>query len=187
MTVFVAGIHGVGKSYLAEPVAARLGLKYARASQLIRDERKYLSWGESKIVNETVENQAALVRAVQRVKASSASLILDGHFVLRKAVNEYERIPENVFRDLACSAVILLTCPITTTLSRLRARGDDSWTEVELGAFSQAESEHASSVCESLMIPLVELHSPTSEEFESALRPLCASGWSGFRTRRVAD
>ena len=39
MTIFVAGIHGVGKTFLAQPAAARLGMRYATASQLIREER----------------------------------------------------------------------------------------------------------------------------------------------------
>jgi len=44
MTIFVAGIHGVGKTYVAKPVAQRLGLRYATASQLIREERCRETW-----------------------------------------------------------------------------------------------------------------------------------------------
>ena len=70
MTTFIAGIHGAGKTHLAKPAAARLAMTYATASQLIRDERGRASWSMSKVVDELAENQAALVAAVSRVKAT---------------------------------------------------------------------------------------------------------------------
>ena len=70
MTTFIAGIHGVGKTYLAKPAAVRLGMTYATASQLIREERGRASWDASKMVDDVASNQAALVAAVSRIKVT---------------------------------------------------------------------------------------------------------------------
>ena len=175
MTTFIAGIHGVGKTYLAKPAAVRMGMTYATASQLIREERGRASWDASKMVDDVASNQAALVAAVTRIKAGGQSLLLDGHFVLRKAVNEHERLPEAAFRDLGCTAVVLLTCSTKVILSRLSGRGDDSWSETEVTSFAHTEADHAAAVCSSLAVPLVTLQAPTSEEFESALAGLSVS------------
>jgi adenylate kinase len=57
MTIFIAGIHGVGKTYLAKQAASEMGLKYATASQLIREERGHASWDSNKRVDEVENNQ----------------------------------------------------------------------------------------------------------------------------------
>ncbi len=170
MTIFIAGIHGVGKTYLAKPAADRVGLRYATASQLIREERGHASWDAAKKVDEVADNQAALIKAVERINASGQTLLLDGHLVLRKAIGEHERLPDVVFRDLDCSAIILLTCPVSTVLQRLSARGDVSWSEVEIRAFANAEHEQAEAVASSLRIPLTVLKAPSNDEFDSNLR-----------------
>lgn len=170
MTIFIAGIHGVGKTYLAKPAATRLALRYATASQLIREERGHASWDSGKKVDEVADNQAALIRAVARINASGQTLLLDGHLVLRKAIGEHERLPDAVFRDLGCRAIILLTCPVPTVLERLSAREDASWSEVEIHAFANAEHEHAGVVTSALSIPLTVLNTPSNEEFDSTLQ-----------------
>lgn len=176
MTIFIAGVHGVGKTYLAKPAAARLALRYATASQLIREERGHASWDAAKKVDEVADNQAALIKAVERINACGQTLLLDGHLVLRKAVGEHERLPDAVFRDLGCSAIILLTCPVSTVLKRLSARGDVSWSEGEMRAFANAEHEHAETVASALHIPLTVLKTPSNDEFDSNLRQILHSG-----------
>jgi adenylate kinase len=170
MTIFIAGVHGVGKTYLAKQATFRLGLKYATASQLIREERGHTSWNSSKRVDEVAANQAALVAAVARIKADKQALVLDGHFVLRKEVGQHQRLPDSVFRDLGCTSIILLACPTPVVLERLVARGDSSWDEAEMASFARAEAEHAASVASSLRIRLIELNSPSIDEFDEALK-----------------
>ena len=67
MTVLVAGAHAVGKTYLAKPAAQQLGLRYATASQLIREERGHATWTTTRQVTQIDENQVALVSAVARI------------------------------------------------------------------------------------------------------------------------
>lgn len=172
MTIFIAGIHGVGKTYLAKPAAQRLSFVYATASQLIREERGSMTWDKNKQVDEVAENQAALIRAASRIRGNGDTLMLDGHLVLRKSVNQHERLPETVFRDLGCQAIILLTAPAQVVKKRLTERADTSWSEQEIEVFSKAEAEHANAVANALQIPLIGLSEPSLDELVQALTGL---------------
>lgn len=169
MIIFVAGIHGVGKTYLGGPAAKALGLLHATASQLIHEERGLSSWSEDKRVSAVDENQAALISAVRRHLASGQRLLLDGHFVLRTDVGEHTEIDVQVFADLGIGAVILLEASHETVLERLATRGDSSWTAHELSAFAQREVEHAKNVSSRLGVELYLLHSPSEAEFTAAI------------------
>ncbi|GAA3990358.1 hypothetical protein GCM10022279_11840 [Comamonas faecalis] len=172
MTIFIAGIHGVGKTYLAKPAAERLSLVYATASQLIREERGSITWDKNKQVDEVAENQAALLRAVKRINDNGNTLMLDGHLVLRKSINQHERLPEAVFRDLSCEAIILLTCSTEVVKKRLTERGDSSWSTQELEEFAKAEAEHSETVAGALEIPLICLSEPSIQDLIQALSGL---------------
>lgn len=175
MTILVAGVHGAGKTFAAKPACEKLGLIHATASQLIREERGQASWDAAKVVSEVEQNQLALVSAARRVRASGEKLVLDGHFVLRRAAGDHERVSIEVFRALGCTAVLLIRCPVPVILERLQARNDMSWSEVELAIFSNAEEEHGAHVASALKIPMVILDVPSSREMETWLQRLVAS------------
>lgn len=175
MTILVAGVHGAGKTFAAKPACERLGLIHATASQLIREERGQASWDAAKVVSEVEQNQLALVSAARRVLATGKKLVLDGHFVLRRAAGDHERLSVEVFSALSCTAVLLIRCPVPVLLERLHARNDMSWSEVELAIFSNAEEEHGAHVASALKIPMVTLDMPSSGQIETWLQRLGAS------------
>lgn len=172
MTIFIGGAHGAGKTFVAKPTADRLGLRYATASQLIREERGRASWGTGKVVAEVDENQRALVAAVRRIAANRETLLLDGHFVLRVAPNQHQRLPVEVFANLSCSAIVVIRCPADVISERLLQRGDHSWPVEELVHFGTAEAEHGAAVAATLNIPFEALDSPSPQDFETCLRAL---------------
>lgn len=61
MTIFVAGVHGAGKTFVTEPACQKLGFVHATASQLIREERGHATWDAAKVVSDVDQNQAALI------------------------------------------------------------------------------------------------------------------------------
>ncbi|WP_342051592.1 MULTISPECIES: ATP-binding protein [unclassified Cupriavidus] len=172
MILLIAGMHGVGKSYLAGPAAEALGIRHETASALIASVRGSRSWSDEKRVREVDDNQAALVRAVELVRNSGVDLLLDGHFVLRGQAGQCLAVESTVFRQLQLSGVILLEAAAEKIQSRLVARGDRSWTVEEIRQFSQKEAEQAVTITAELAIHLVRLHEPTSGEFTEALRDL---------------
>jgi adenylate kinase len=178
VTIFVGGIHGVGKTFLCKPASLRLNLVHATASQLIRQERGHCSWSDRKEASEVDENQRALVNAVSRTLAESRGLLLDGHFVLRRAVGQHEQISVEVFERLCCIGFVVLTAPISVLAERLIARGDRSWTAGELSDFAEAELLHGRSVAEKLGRPLIALDLPSELELEQAVLSMLAKRMS---------
>ncbi|WP_186142536.1 ATP-binding protein [Burkholderia gladioli] len=172
MTIFLAGMHGVGKTFLAKPACERLGLLHATASQLIRDERGTASWGADKRVNGIDENQRALIAAVSRIRATGRTLLLDGHFVLRGDDGEPVLLPAEVFRDLGCVGVVLLEARVEQIAPRLRNRGDDSWTLQQIARFVAEESKHVERVCSLLNVQYRKVESPTPEYFDEMIASL---------------
>ena len=172
MTIFVAGVHGAGKTFATKPACQKLGLVYATASQLIQEERGQVTWDGTKMVSDVDKNQAALISAVRRIRESGSILVIDGHFVLRRAPGTHERLPIDVFRALECSSVLLIRSPVPVLLERLHATQDMSWSEAELADFSKAEDAHSAEVADVLGIPLKTLDTPTAQEVETWLKRL---------------
>lgn len=172
MTIFVAGVHGAGKTFATKPACQKLGLVHATASQLIKEERGQTSWDDTKVVSDVDQNQMALISAARRIRESGATLVIDGHFVLRRAPRSHERLAIDVFRALECSSVLLIRCPVPVLLERLHARQDTSWTEAEVADFSKAEDSHSAEVAQVMGIPLKVLDSPTAQEVETWLERL---------------
>ncbi|WP_182345394.1 ATP-binding protein [Comamonas koreensis] len=170
MTIFVAGVHGAGKTFATKPACKNLGLVHATASQLIQEERGQATWDRMKVVSDVDRNQAALISAVRRIRASGSTLVIDGHFVLRRAPGIHERLPIDVFRALECSSVLLIRSPVPVLLERLHARQDMSWSEAELADFNKAEDSHSVEVTEILGIPFKTLDSPSPQEVETWLK-----------------
>lgn len=172
MTLFVGGVHAVGKTYTLKPVCERLGVRHATASQLIRDQRGLANWTISRQVEDIDDNQRALIAAVRRIEKSGDQFILDGHFVLRREVNVHEMVGVDTFAQLHVRGVILLEAPSQTIFQRLQRRGDMTWKIDEIQKLVQMESEHAQSVCQQLDIPLVRLHQPSESEIRGAIERL---------------
>jgi adenylate kinase len=172
MIIFVAGIHGVGKTFLGAPVAQQLGIRHATASQLIRKERGLQSWGADKRVSGLDENQAALVSATKRLHSSGQNLLLDGHFVLRGTNGAFNEIDPQVFRDLQIGAVLLLEADTDVVIDRLRVRGDTSWSPMELRTLAAREEAHARHVSSALGIAIRNLLAPGERQFGDAIKEI---------------
>ncbi len=168
MNVFVAGIHGVGKTYLASRIPATCGLMHTSASKLIKEELSLPEWESGKLVADVDGNQLALAKAVARHNASGIALLLDGHFVLLGKISEFISLGADVFRTLNLSKVLLIEAEPGHVAQRVKDRDglgrDLNW----LAAFMRQEREQAQAICKELNIPLRILKSPKVDEFVGA-------------------
>jgi adenylate kinase len=175
MNVFVAGIHGVGKTYLCERVSLGQAFKHASASKLIREQLAIPEWNSDKKVADIEGNQRALIAAIKRHSEAGTQLLLDGHFLLRDSQGELTKIPEDVFAALAFGGVILLERH-PDVIRRQIERRDGRFVDVEsLGAELLAEREQAVTVCRSLGIRLEIMVGPTVEEFSATVARMFAT------------
>lgn len=169
MTLFVGGIHAVGKTSALAAACATLGIRHTTASQLIREQRGNVNWSETRQVNSIDENQRALIAAIKQLEHEGEKLVVDGHFVLRKAPKIHEEIGIRIFQELGLHALLLLEAPSQIVLERLQGRSDLSWELREIEEFAQKEASHAVAVASVLGIPFTRLMLPSTSEVENVL------------------
>lgn len=172
MTLFVGGVHAVGKTTALAQACSFLGIKHATASQLIKEYRGNANWSETRQVSSVDENQRTLIAAIKQMQHEGAKLVVDGHFVLRKAPEIHQEIAVDVFSELGLRGILLLEAPSQLIHDRLLARGDLTWTLTEIEEFARRESEHASAVSLALNISLTKITLPSPSEMKSVLATL---------------
>ncbi len=153
-TIFIAGVHGVGKSTAAELLTTRYGVPHYTASKIIKEMRSTIDPDSGKLVSNVAANQELLISGVQKILQKHPSFILDGHFTLLNKFSEIEKIDIDVFKRLSISGVILLKEMPTTIYSRLANR-DVSVMPVDIiNRHQVAEEEYANYVSSLLGIPI---------------------------------
>lgn len=171
MTVFVAGVHGVGKTFLCRQFAGAFAVLHESASGLIRRERELADWGLDKRARDVDDNQTALCSAVQRINSEGRSLLLDGHFVLIDERAELVHLGSSVFENLCLRGVVLLEASPKTISDRLMGR-DSSTSAVDIASFIESERSNATSICNDLGISLEILFEPDYEVFSRVVSGL---------------
>jgi adenylate kinase len=163
--VFVAGMHGVGKTVFSERASQLLGVTRLSASELIAG---YM--GAPAAINKRVqnvkENQNALIEAIESRQLNDTRLILDGHFCVLDSSDLIQKIPIETFQGLAPVAAIVLCDDIGQIQKRLRIRDQAEFASGLLNDLQLAEIEHAEKVCSLLTIPICLAH---TGEYEKAL------------------
>lgn len=168
MVVFVAGIHGVGKTWLCERYASLRDVRHSSASMLINQVLTSVTWSADKRVPDIDQNQQALELAVNSITASGKSLLLDGHLVLRDVHGQLVPLSTDVFARLHLAAIVLITADVSVIAERLVNR-DATATPTDLDAFQRCEERRAREVSEALGIPLLALHAPDPDTFKLAI------------------
>lgn len=169
MNIFVAGIHGVGKTYLASRVAPNVGMTHTSASKLIKEERALPTWSKDKHVIDVDGNQLALAAAVRRHNELGTRLLLDGHFVLLGKSDELIRLDGEVFAALNLNGVILVEEDCQTVVERIEDRDKRRVSIEHIHAFMNAERIQAQMVCSALDVTLSILVSPSPEDFAASV------------------
>lgn len=170
MNIFVAGVHGVGKTYLASQLPATLGLTHTSASKLISEERRRPNWGADKRVSGADANQIALATAVKRHNHAGRRLLLDGHFVLLSSQGKLLRLGTEVFRSLNLDGVVLLEVAPETIATRIRERDGQQADIDQIVEFINTERLQAQMVCHELGISLRILTTPNPDVFAEAVK-----------------
>jgi len=120
-TIFLGGIHGVGKSFVCSNYLKDLQIKVYSASNLIR---RYSSniVDVNKKVDNISSNQTCLIDAIREIPKTYNVIILDGHFCLLDNQSNIVRISEEVLCSLNMVSIIVLYEDITLIRERLKQR-----------------------------------------------------------------
>lgn len=162
--VFLGGIHGVGKSTLADQ-CKDLSIVHLRASDLIRKASSEARFDATKRVKDVEGNQGILIRAFEQATAGGGRFLLDGHFTLFNAAGGIERVPLRTFEALAPCAIGVVIGDIEEVASRLEQRDGRRPDTGVLASMLEEELHHAESVSTSLGVGLTSICSGDSVAF----------------------
>ncbi|WP_186326493.1 ATP-binding protein [Paenibacillus sp. Y412MC10] len=152
--IFLAGIHGVGKSYLSKIIAREFDIDHFSASSLIA-RLKEQQFTENKAVEDIKDNQSILLESINKYTSDNSTFILDGHFCLLNQNNEVARIPKTTFLSLPIVAVIVLAENIHVIAERLNLRDKKNYDQSMLKVFQNAELEYSQDISALLNVPLL--------------------------------
>lgn len=139
--LFVAGIHGAGKTTFCSGLSEALGIPTYSASALIKAWRKDHSWREDKRADQISENQHALISAVRSLRQHTPFFILDGHFVLLSSDGLTTKVESRVFDELQITGTILVQSAPEIVVERLRSRDMVVWDVSLIVELMNAERE----------------------------------------------
>ncbi len=163
--VFIAGVHGVGKTTLCDRYAMQRGLLHKSASQLIREANQAAICSKSKAVKNIPDNQRLLVKAVQQYREAGNALLLDGHFALWDKEHRPQPLATSVFSQLAIDGVIVVHDSPASIARRLKRRDTHGASSAELGELQRIELSRAVEVAKELGIPVASVRSGDTSRF----------------------
>lgn len=156
-TIFIAGIHGVGKSTLCKEIANQLSIKHLTASQIIQ---KYTDTSleiSTKYVSNIPTNQRILSEGLKNEIIGQRVILLDGHFVLLNDEGTPSMIDISTFERLLLSVIITIVDDPIAISRRLFLR-DNVYYEVDLLSKMQTtELQQANAIALNLNIKTITL------------------------------
>lgn len=171
--IFVAGIHGVGKTTGCKAVAEELGIPHYTASQVIKGEKASAVAEQSKLVVDIDENQRLLVQGVSKL-IERGRFLFDGHFTIRRESDGgIEAVHVDVFRQLHIEGIVVYTDAPSEIAKRMQLRDGVLLPVGLLQSHQDAEIAHAKHVSAALSVPLVMLQAFDTDGMKQAI----ISGW----------
>jgi adenylate kinase len=168
--IFVAGVHGVGKTTLCDDYFESYGVQCRSASQLIKEAKEDAVARGSKNVMDIAGNQELLINAVRKIAASGKTLLLDGHFALLNESSQIEMLSAKNFVDLGVAGVVLVTDKPSFILSRLKDRDGKGLDYSMVKALQIAEAKQARAVSQELGAPMFEINAFDNIGFRTAIQ-----------------
>ena len=151
--IFIAGVHGAGKGFVSSYLSDKLGFPSYSASSLIRAEKKSVVDVNKRVVGAD-ENQDYLLSALAKLRPSSDSILLDGHFCLQGS-NQIIDVPFSVFQAMKPKALVVLHGEPDQIVKRLLDRDGGALAAFEIKDLQEAEVERARMVSTLLRAPLL--------------------------------
>lgn len=150
--VFVAGIHGVGKSTYCKKLSNQIGYTYFSCSDLIRKFTD-IEIG-NKITSNINSNQSILKGAIDLYLDKDLSYILDGHFCLLNNNYDIERIGFDTFKEINMTRIIILDTEIDIIYKNLKSRDNIIYDKKLLLDFKNEELLYCKQISRKLNLPM---------------------------------
>ncbi len=150
-TVFIGGVHGIGKSYFCKKLADQFDAEHVTASSLIE---RHVKKSKNKTVPDVKKNQLILAEELSRYKTDCRTILLDGHFCLLSSTSDIEDVPLSTFEAISPYAIILLKDNPSSIVARLSKRDSQSYNLKLISALQDREYIRANLVSKALNVPI---------------------------------
>lgn len=149
--IFVAGIHGVGKTTICSKICKKSGIKHYSASELI-SKYKVENFKKDKKVENISKNQNILYHAVRKYLDNDKYYLLDGHFCLININGNVERIPLDIFERLPIREIVVLIDKAENIRLKLMNRDSNKYSLDFIKEFQNNEIEYAKEISKRLRV-----------------------------------
>lgn len=151
--IFIAGVHGVGKTTFAKKISRKYELKYYSSSELISIARSKKF--NNKLTKHINDNQDLLLNSIEKLLDKNKTYFLDGHFCLLNKNLEVNKIPVDTYLNMGIKVIIVLTDSVENIYSRLKNRDGKEYDLDLINRFQNEELSYANQVSSILNIPIV--------------------------------
>lgn len=154
--IFLAGVHGVGKTTLCKEIENTLNVPCYTASALI-ERFSDVKMNADKRVESIADNQQILLRAVQCLQ-SGHEFILEGHLCLLNGEAQVQRIGLKIFTELAPTAIFILIADEKEICRRNHEKSGILEDRSFIRYFQEQEIAFGKELAEKLGIPVREIN-----------------------------
>ncbi|MEP4534137.1 MAG: ATP-binding protein [Cyclobacteriaceae bacterium] len=161
-TIFIGGIHGVGKGAICSEIKKEIDLEHLSASDVLK-------WSEvspdptNKFVKDIPDTQQRLITGLQRLIHPTQMYILDGHFCLFDWNGKVNPVPVETFIQISPILLSVVVCDAAIVAERLHARDNKKYDTLIIEKMQKIELEHAQLVAGKLNVDLIEVESNPTE------------------------
>ena len=149
--IFVAGVYGVGKSYLCNAISDEMGIPFYSAGDLIA-ERNGEKYGRNKKVIDKKNNQKILIKCIEE-KIVKNNIILAGHMCVFDKNGDITKIDLKQLENMHIMNMILLTAKIDRVYNNLLTRDRVDYSITTLKNLMSLEREQFILLASRLRIP----------------------------------
>ncbi|GIO28293.1 ATP-binding protein [Ornithinibacillus bavariensis] len=140
--IFLAGVHGVGKSTLGARIKDKLSVKCMSVSDLIRKSGNNLKQ-EDKYTAGISHNQELWKEELKKLSIEESILLLDGHFCLLNEEGEVTSLPFSTFNNTKMKSIILMKHKPEVLRERLLSRDKVDYSLELIRELQETEVERA--------------------------------------------
>lgn len=159
---FIGGVHGVGKTTLCNKILKKIDINHYSASDLIKRLNKDSVDDKSKNVTDISKNQDRLITAIDNYVDKSKECLIDGHFCLFDLNQEITKVPENIFKKIDPSIMVIVYDNIKNIQRKNSNRDAVNYDKKLLDNFQRQELAYSKHISEKLDIPYMAFDVNTS-------------------------
>lgn len=169
--IFIAGVHGVGKSTIVKNISKELDIDSYTASDIINGNKYSLSNNKKVDKSEIKNNQDLLVDGLKKYR-NNRKILLDGHFVLFSENDEIVKIPFENYLRLNLSSIIVLINTSENICKNLRQRDKKNYSIKVIEKMQNYEIEYAKEVSNQLKINISIFHVSEQDKILSTIKSI---------------